>query len=484
MKLREILSPDAEIEARYADLDVGGASADSRTIKRGDVFVAIEGGKADGLRFVKPAIAAGAVAILAERRPDAPLPEAVAFARVGNARRALALMAARFYPRQPRTIAAVTGTSGKTSVAAFTRQIWTALGHRAASIGTIGIVSPRGETYGSLTTPDPVALHRSLDALAGEGVTHLAIEASSHGLDQYRLDGLRIAAGAFTNITRDHLDYHPSFEAYFTAKLRLFEALLEPGSAAVIDVDHEHAEAVLAAAKARGLSIVSVGRKGTGIRLVESVIDGFSQLLRIEQGGKNFRLRLPLVGEFQVENALVAAGLAIATGGDPAAVFPALERLTGAKGRLELVGSSRGAPIFIDYAHKPDALAKALDALRPAVTGRLVVVFGAGGDRDRGKRPLMGAVAVAKADRVIVTDDNPRSENPAAIRAAILAAAQSADEIGDRREAIRCAISELRSGDVLLIAGKGHETGQIIGDRVVPFSDHEAVAAALEELAA
>jgi UDP-N-acetylmuramoyl-L-alanyl-D-glutamate--2,6-diaminopimelate ligase len=484
MKLREILPPDAEIEARYADLDVGGVSADSRTIKRGDVFVAIEGGKTDGLRFVKPAIAAGAVAILAQKRPDAPLPEAVAFARVGNARGALALMAARFYPRQPRTIAAVTGTSGKTSVAAFTRQIWTALGHRAASIGTIGIVSPRGETYGSLTTPDPVALHRSLDALAGEGVTHLAIEASSHGLDQYRLDGLRIAAGAFTNITRDHLDYHPSFEAYFAAKLRLFEALLEPGSAAVIDVDHEHAEAVAAAAKARGLSIVSVGRNGTGIRLVESVIDGFSQLLRIEQGGKNFRLRLPLVGEFQVENALVAAGLAIATGGDPAAVFPALERLTGAKGRIELVGSSRGAPIFIDYAHKPDALAKALDALRPAVTGRLVVVFGAGGDRDRGKRPLMGAVAVAKADRVIVTDDNPRSENPAAIRAAIMAAAQSASEIGDRCEAIRSAISELRSGDVLLIAGKGHETGQIIGDRVVPFSDHEAVAAALKELAA
>jgi UDP-N-acetylmuramoyl-L-alanyl-D-glutamate--2,6-diaminopimelate ligase len=484
MKLREILPPDAEIEARTAALDVGGVSADSRTIKRGDAFVAIEGGKTDGLNFVAPAIAAGAVVILAQKRPDAPLPEAVTFARVGNARRALALMAAKFYPRQPHTIAAVTGTSGKTSVAAFTRQVWTALGHRAASIGTIGIVSPRGETYGSLTTPDPVALHRSLDALAGEGVTHLAIEASSHGLDQYRLDGLRIAAGAFTNITRDHLDYHPSFEAYFTAKLRLFEALLEPGGAAVIDVDHEHAEAVLAAAKTRGLSIVSVGRKGTGIRLVESVIDGFSQLLRIEHSGKNFRLRLPLVGEFQVENALVAAGLAIATGGDPAAVFPALEQLTGAKGRLELVGSSRGAPIFIDYAHKPDALAKALDALRPAVTGRLVVVFGAGGDRDRGKRPLMGAVAVAKADRVIVTDDNPRSENPAAIRAAILAAAQSASEIGDRREAIRCAISELRSGDVLLIAGKGHETGQIIGDRVVPFSDHEAVAATLEELAA
>ena len=484
MKLREILPADAEIEARYADLDVGGVSADSRTIKRGDVFVAIAGGKTDGLNFVKPAIAAGAFAILAERRPDTPLPEAVAFVQVGNARRALALMAAKFFPRQPRAIAAVTGTSGKTSVAAFTRQVWTALGYRAASIGTIGIVSPRGETYGSLTTPDPVALHRSLDALAGDGVTHLAIEASSHGLDQYRLDGLHIAAAAFTNVTRDHLDYHASFAAYFAAKLRLFEALVEPGGAAIIDVDHEHADAVMAAAQARGLSIITVGRKGTGIRLVESIVDGFAQMLRLEHGGKNFRLRLPLVGEFQVENALVAAGIAIATGGDPALVFPALERLSGAKGRLELVGANRGAPIFIDYAHKPDALAKALDALRHAATGRLVVVFGAGGDRDRGKRPLMGIVAAAKADRVIVTDDNPRSEDPAAIRAAIMVAADGAIEIGDRREAIRSAIAELHPGDVLLIAGKGHETGQIIGDRVVPFSDHEAVAAALKELAA
>ncbi len=484
MKLREILPADAEIETRHAALDVGGVSADSRTLKGGDMFVAIEGGKSDGLNFVKPAIAAGAVAVLAERRPDAPLPEGIAFVQVGNARRALALVAAKFYPRQPRIIAAVTGTSGKTSVAAFARQIWTALGHRAASIGTVGIVSPRGETYGSLTTPDPVALHRSLDALAGDGVTHLAIEASSHGIDQYRLDGLRIAAAAFTNVTRDHLDYHATFEAYLAAKLRLFETLLPPGGAAIIDVDHAHADAVIAAAKARGLSIISVGRSGTGVRLVESGIDGFAQTVRLEHGGKNFRLRLPLVGEFQIENALVAAGIAIATGGDPALVFPALEQLNGAKGRLELVGAVRGAPIFIDYAHKPDALAKALEALRPAATRRLVVVFGAGGDRDRGKRPLMGAVAAAKADRVIVTDDNPRSENPAAIRAAIIAAANGAIEIGDRREAIRSAIAELRPGDVLLIAGKGHETGQIVGDRVVPFSDHEAVAAALEELAA
>jgi UDP-N-acetylmuramoyl-L-alanyl-D-glutamate--2,6-diaminopimelate ligase len=369
-------------------------------------------------------------------------------------------------------------------VAAFTRQIWGALGHRAASIGTIGVVSPSGETYGSLTTPDPVALHRSIDTLAGDGVTHLAIEASSHGLDQYRLDGLHIAAAGFTNITRDHLDYHPSFAAYFAAKLRLFEALVAPGGAAVVDADHEQADAVMAAAKARGLSIVSVGRKGTGIRLVDSAIDGFAQTLRLEHERKNFQVRLPLVGEFQIENALVAAGLAIATGGDAVSVFAALERLEGAKGRLERVGTSRGAPIFVDYAHKPDALAKALEALRPYVTGRLVVVFGAGGDRDRGKRPLMGAIATAKADRVIVTDDNPRSEDAAAIRAAIITAAPGAAEIGDRREAIRRAIADLRPGDVLLIAGKGHETGQIIGDRMVPFSDHEAVATALEEFAA
>jgi UDP-N-acetylmuramoyl-L-alanyl-D-glutamate--2,6-diaminopimelate ligase len=484
MKLREMLPPAAEFDASHAGLEVGGVTADSRTVKHGDVFVAIAGGNADGLRFVNAAIAAGAAAILADRPPQTPLPGNVAFVRVGNPRRALALIAAKFYPRQPRIIAAVTGTSGKTSVAAFTRQIWSALGERAASIGTIGVVSPSGETYGSLTTPDPVVLHRTLDTLAGDGVTHLAIEASSHGLDQYRLDGLRIAAAGFTNITRDHLDYHPSFEAYFAAKLRLFEALLAPGAAAIVDADHDHADAVVAASTARGLSIMTVGRNGTGIRLVESVIDGFAQTLRLEHRHVHFRVRLPLVGEFQIENALVAAGLAIATGGEAGKVFAALEQLEGAKGRLERVGASRGAQIFVDYAHKPDALAKALDALRPYVTGRLVVVFGAGGDRDRGKRPLMGAVAVAKADRIIVTDDNPRSEDAAAIRASIIAAAPSATEIGDRREAIRRAIADLRSGDVLLIAGKGHETGQIIGDRIIPFSDHEAVATTLKELAA
>jgi len=484
MKLRDILPADAELDAAAAALAVAGVTADSRAVQHGDVFVAIAGGKIDGLRFVAPAVAAGAVAIVSERPLLEPLPAGVAVVRVSNTRRALALMAAKLYPRQPQTIAAVTGTSGKTSVAAFARQIWCALGHDAASLGTIGIVSARRETYGSLTTPDPVELHRSLDALAGEGVTHLAIEASSHGLDQYRLDGLHLAVGAFTNISRDHLDYHSSFDAYLAAKLRLFNAVLQPGAAAVIDVDHDHADAVLDAAATRGLSILTVGRKASGIRLIDATVSGYAQTLAIEHQGKQRRLRLPLVGEFQVENALVAAGIAIATGADPDAVFPVLENLKGAKGRLELAGTSRGAPIFIDYAHKPDALAKALDALRPYTSRRLVVVFGAGGDRDRGKRPLMGAIAAAKADRVIVTDDNPRSEQPGAIRAAIVAAAKDAVEIGDRNEAIRAAIADLRPGDVLLIAGKGHETGQIIGDRVVPFSDHEAVAAALKELAA
>jgi UDP-N-acetylmuramoyl-L-alanyl-D-glutamate--2,6-diaminopimelate ligase len=484
MRLREILPADAEIAAGSADIEVGGITADSRTVRPGDVFVAIAGGKADGLRFVAPALAAGATAIVADRPPEVPSSAGVTFVQVGNIRRALALAAAKFYPRQPPIIAAVTGTSGKTSVAAFTRQIWTALGRQAASIGTVGVVSPRGEIYGSLTTPDPVALHRSLDQLARDGVTHLAIEASSHGLDQHRLDGLRIAAAGFTNITRDHLDYHPSFQDYLAAKLRLFSDLLEPTGTAVVQVDHEHADAVVAAAMARRVKVMSVGRAGTGIRLVEAAIDGFAQRFSVEHGGKRFQVRLPLVGEFQIENALVAAGLVIATGGDAAAAFAALGHLHGAKGRLERVGEKRGAPIFVDYAHKPDALAKALESLRPYVTGKLIVVFGAGGDRDRGKRPLMGAVAAEKADTVIVTDDNPRSENPAAIRAAILAASPGATEIGDRREAIRAAISGLSRGDILLVAGKGHETGQIIGERTIEFSDHEAVASALGELAA
>ena len=481
MKLRDLFSDDAAIDPRAEAVEVNGLAVDSRAVKPGDLFFALAGSKTDGSRFIDAAIAAGAIAVAGDRasQGDARVP----FVVTPNPRLALARAAARFYPRQPATIAAVTGTSGKTSVAAFTRQIWQRLGHASASIGTIGLVSPKRTVYGSLTTPDPIALHRQLDEIAGDGVTHLAFEASSHGLDQFRLDGVRVAAGGFTNLSRDHMDYHPDVAHYLAAKLRLFRDLVTPGGAAVISADHQCSQQVIEAARARALRIIAVGRNadgaGEGIRLVDAAVEGFAQKLSLEHRGHRHTLKLPLVGEFQIENALVAAGLAIGTGSEPAAVLAGLEHLEGAKGRLEQVGEHNGAPIFVDYAHKPDALAKALQALRPYAKRKLVVIFGAGGDRDAGKRPLMGAIAADNADQVIVTDDNPRSENPEAIRAAILAAAKNATDIGDRADAIRTGISALQQGDVLLIAGKGHETGQIVGDKVLPFSDHEAVAAAL-----
>ncbi len=481
MKLGELLGDNARIDARARAIVVGGLASDSRTVKPGDVFFALAGQKTDGARFIDSAIAAGAVAVVGENAPAAG--RRVPFVTTPNARRSLSLAAAKIFPRQPATIAAVTGTSGKTSVTAFARQIWRRLGHASASIGTIGLVSPKRTVYGSLTTPDPIALHRQLDEIADEGVTHLALEASSHGLDQYRLDGVRISAGGFTNLSRDHMDYHPDVAHYLAAKLRLFRDVVPPGGVAVISADHECSETVLDAARARGLRIVSVGRSGDGagegIRLADVAIEGLAQRLSVEHRGRRFSIRLPLVGGFQIENALVAAGLAIGTGSDAASVFASLEQLEGARGRLERVGERNGAPIFVDYAHKPDALAKALQALRPYAKRKLVVVFGAGGDRDAGKRPLMGAIAAENADAVIVTDDNPRGENPKSIRSAILSGAKGAIEIGDRATAIRTAIADLEAGDALLIAGKGHETGQIVGDRVLPFSDHEAVASAL-----
>lgn len=480
MKLRELLGNDVVIEPAAAALDVTGLALDSRQVRPGDLFFALAGSKTDGARFVDAAVAAGAVAVVGDQAPDG---RKVPFVTVANPRRALALAAAKFFPAQPSTIAAVTGTSGKTSVAAFTRQIWERLGHASASIGTIGLISPKHTVYGSLTTPDPIALHRQIDDIARDGVTHLAFEASSHGLDQYRLDGVRVSAAGFTNLSRDHMDYHPTVAHYLAAKLRLFRELVAPDGAAVISADHDCSADVLDAAKARGLRVMAVGRNGDGasegIRLAGAEVEGFSQVLAIEHRGKRYVVRLPLVGEFQIENALVSAGLAIGTGSDAADVFASLEHLEGAKGRLERVGERNGAPIFVDYAHKPDALAKALQALRPYARRKLVVVFGAGGDRDAGKRPIMGEIAAENADGIIITDDNPRSEKPEAIRAAILATAKGAREIGDRTAAIRAAIEDLQEGDALLIAGKGHETGQIVGGEVLPFSDHEAVAAAL-----
>ncbi|HEY0236439.1 MAG TPA: UDP-N-acetylmuramoyl-L-alanyl-D-glutamate--2,6-diaminopimelate ligase, partial [Afipia sp.] len=377
MKLRDLFSGDAGMTTPAAPVEVTGLAVDSRAVKPGDVFFALSGTKADGARFIDQAVGAGAVAIVGDRLPQAD--SRAAFIASSNPRRSLALAAAKFYPRQPQVIAAVTGTSGKTSVAAFVRQIWERLGHQAASIGTIGLVSPKRTVYGSLTTPDPIALHRALDDITGEGVTHLALEASSHGLDQHRLDGVRVTAGAFTNLSRDHMDYHPTVEHYLGAKLRLFSDLVIDGGPAVIAADHEHSADVIAAARARGLKIMTVGRRGDAIKLNDTVIEGFAQIISLEHQGRKYRLRLPLVGEFQIENALVAAALAIGTGGEAEKVFAALEQLEGAKGRLELVGARNNAPVFVDYAHKPDALAKALEALRPYAKRKLVVVFGAGG---------------------------------------------------------------------------------------------------------
>lgn len=461
---------------------IATVTADSRAVAPGALFVAIAGSKTDGARFIPDAAARGAAAVAGEGERPADLPDTIAYRRVPDARLALARAAARLHPRQPGTIVAVTGTAGKSSVADFTRQIAGALGERAASIGTLGIVTTDGAAYGSLTTPDPVALHKSLDALARDGITRVAMEASSHGLDQRRLDGVRLAAAAFTNLGRDHLDYHVTMEAYLAAKLRLFAELLPPGAPAIVNADGDYAEEAARAITAAGRKLVSVGAKGEGIRLAARRPEGGGQRLAVIHEGVTHDVLLPLIGAFQVENALVAAGLVIATGGAPADVFRALEGLKGVPGRLEAVGRARGALCVVDYAHKPEALAHALDALRPFTRGKLVCVFGCGGDRDPGKRPIMGRIAAEKADLVIVTDDNPRSEEPASIRAAILAEAPGAREIGDRAQAIREAVRGVREGDVLLVAGKGHETGQIVGDRILPFSDHEAVSAAIAEL--
>lgn len=476
MTLGELIGPEAKLSAAVAALPIADITADSREVKPGYLFAALSGVNTDGARFAADAVARGAVAVLAGDEIDAGVPVLA----VPDPRRTLALIAARFFGAQPETAVAVTGTNGKTSVAAFTRQLWTDAGHSAASLGTVGVVSPAGTKILRHTTPDPVELHRILAGLHEESVTHLALEASSHGLQQRRLDGVALKAGAFTNISRDHMDYHASFEDYFAQKLRLFTELLPPGATAVIDMDSAESPRVADAAKARGLDVLTVGRAGETLRLVSTEIEGFAQELKIEHAGKTHTVLLPLVGEFQASNALVAAGLAMATGASADEVVPRLAHLQGATGRLELAGTSHyGAPIFIDYAHTPDALAKALDSLRPYAAKRLFVVFGCGGDRDRGKRPQMGAAAAAKADVVIVTDDNPRSEDPAAIRDEILVAVPGGREIGDRALAISEAIRMLRAGDVLLVAGKGHETGQTVGTRVVPFSDHDAVAAAL-----
>lgn len=469
-------------EGAHARLPVTGLSADSRAVVPGGIFVALSGSKTDGAAYIPQALAKGAAVIVGEMERPADLSGEIAYLHVADARLTLALAAERFYPRQPETIVAVTGTSGKSSVAEFVRQIFSACGRQAASLGTIGVVAPSGAVYGSLTTPDPVSLHQTLDQLAGEGVTHLAMEASSHGLDQRRLDGVRLIAAGFTNLGRDHLDYHPTMDDYFAAKRRLFDALLPVDGTAVVNADDPYGAQVIDAARARHIRVLSVGVAGDDITLERLTRDGFGQRLSLRIEGTLHEVTLPLVGDFQASNALVAAGLAMAAGEIVADVLTALPKLEGVKGRLERVGAVNGGLCVVDYAHKPDALSHVLDALRPYASGKLICIIGCGGDRDKGKRPLMGAIAVDKADVVIVTDDNPRSEEPAAIRAAIMAAAPGAIEIGDRASAIRAGVAMLGVGDVLLVAGKGHETGQIIGDRTLPFSDHDEVRKAMSEI--
>ncbi|WP_179213745.1 UDP-N-acetylmuramoyl-L-alanyl-D-glutamate--2,6-diaminopimelate ligase [Rhizobium sullae] len=484
MKLRDIAGsafPEIkeQLEGPVGGLEISGLSADSRKIEAGMAFVAVAGSKADGAGYIADAAKHGAALAVSAQAVEASIPVLA----VKEPRRFLSVAASHFYGRQPETMVAVTGTAGKTSVASFTRQIWAYAGHPAAMIGTTGVVSPTRNEYGSLTTPDPVSLHKLLADLADEGVTHASMEASSHGLDQCRLDGVKLSAAAFTNLGRDHMDYHPTVESYMAAKMRLFETLLPKGSPAVIFADDAWSAQAIKVAKDAGHDVRTVGRKGDYLTLKRVEHFRHKQVAEVHIYDEIFEVDIPLAGDFQVANALVAAALAMSTGVPAKIAMAALEKLQGASGRLELVGHTKdGALAYVDYAHKPDALENVLNSVRPFTTGHVIVVFGCGGDRDRGKRPIMGEIACRLADVVIVTDDNPRSEEPASIRAEIMAAAPCAIEIGDRSQAIYEAVAMLKSGDTLIVAGKGHEEGQTIGSVTLPFSDHAEVREALEEL--
>ena len=484
MRLSELVNGDGvKADSILPDTEIFGLSADSRMVRPGFLFAALPGTREDGRRYIDQAIARGAVAVLA--------PPSVRKAQIGsrahlvtdpNPRRRLALMAARFSGAQPDIIVAVTGTNGKTSVASFVGQLWTLLGARAAVIGTLGVTAPGWRRGPGLTTPDPVALHETLAALRRDGIDRLALEASSHGLDQHRLDGVCVTAAAFTNLSRDHLDYHASMAAYRDAKLRLFAELLIEGGVAVYDAKSPLHEPVAKIAKQRNLKLVTFGRARGDIRCLAAEPRGAAWSLSLDVRGQRYEIDFPLPGEFQISNALCALALVIGCGAAPAAATPLLARLDGVPGRMQLAGKlANGASVIVDYAHTPDALATVLRAARAHVTGRLAVVFGCGGDRDPGKRPEMGAAVARYADRAIVTDDNPRGENPAAIRAQALDACPGAREIGDRSEAIDAAIATLEAGDILVIAGKGHEQGQIVAGRTLPFDDIGVARAAIAQ---
>lgn len=450
-------------------VQVTGFAIDNRKVAPGTIFGAFQGARVNGEDFIAEAIAAGAVAVVA--RPQARVEGAVHIADA-NPRRLFARLAAKFYAPFPANCVAVTGTNGKTSTVELTRQLWRMMGHQAASIGTLGVTTSVDQVSTGLTTPDIVTFLSNMAGLRKEGITHAAFEASSHGLAQYRTEGLPVLAGAFTNLSRDHLDYHGDMDSYFAAKMRLFDEVVADGGAAVIWADDEKSEEVIARAAARGLRLLTVGERGEALRLVSREPTLLGQKLVIAAEGAEHRVDLPLIGAYQAANVLVATGLVLATGARLATVLPLLSRLQPVRGRLERAVVTRtGAPVYVDYAHTPDGLRAAIEALRPHAKGRLIVLFGAGGDRDAGKRPLMGRIAAELADHVIVTDDNPRSEDPAAIRAAVLAGAPEAEEIGGRRAAIAAAIAQAGAQDIVLLAGKGHEQGQVIGERVLPFDD-------------
>ena len=470
---------DIALPSGSGDAQVTGFAIDHRKVAPGTVFGAFVGTAVNGENFIPAAVAAGAVAVVA--RGEAPVDGAVHIS-AAVPRRTFAQLAAGFFTPVPETVVAVTGTNGKTSCVEMTRQIWRMLGERAASIGTLGVTTADESISTGLTTPDIVTFLANMSGLAREGVTHVAYEASSHGLSQYRNEGLKVVAGAFTNLSRDHLDYHADMDDYFAAKMRLFDEVVDAGGTAVVWADDEWTEKACEHVRQRGLRLLCVGEKadrtdGSSIHLLACSAGQLGQTLQIEHAGTAHTVKLPLIGAYQAANALVSAGLAIATGSDAARVFDALARLQPVRGRLERAAISRaGAPIYVDYAHTPDALEAAIAALRPHCSGRLIVVFGAGGDRDQGKRPEMGRIAANQADLGIVTDDNPRSEDPAAIRAAVLAGGSGKlRDGGERRAAIAAAIAEAGADDIVLIAGKGHEQGQIIGAgdamRVLPFDD-------------
>jgi UDP-N-acetylmuramoyl-L-alanyl-D-glutamate--2,6-diaminopimelate ligase len=452
------------------EADVTGFALDHRKVAPGTVFGAFRGARVNGEDFIPQAIAAGAIAVVT--RPGVPVAGALAV-HADEPRAVFARAAAAFFAPFPRVTVAVTGTNGKTSTAELTRQLWRQAGHVAASIGTLGVTTANDQVATGLTTPDVVTFLANMAGLQREGISHASFEASSHGLDQYRTEGLPVAAAGFTNLSRDHLDYHGTMAAYFAAKLRLFSDVVDADGTAVVWADDgDHSAQVIATASARGLRVLTVGAAGSALRLVARTPTALGQTLVIEAEGRQHKVELPLIGAYQAANALVAAGLVIATGGDTAQTLANLARVQPVRGRLERAVITRaGAPVYVDYAHTPDAIAAAAAALRPHTRGRLIIVFGAGGDRDAGKRPLMGETAASVADLVFVTDDNPRSENPAAIRAAILAAAPGASEIADRRAAIAAAMAAAGADDVVLVAGKGHEQGQIVGDQLLPFDD-------------